>query len=62
MLKESPPLSAKTICGGVAYTYSPSTILNFGISDSIYSGETTSSDVDLDKAVITVAFGVEHKY
>jgi len=68
MSKENPPLSAETICGGLAYLYSPKTVLNFGISKSIYSRETTSDTssaydpVELDKKVITLALGVEHKF
>jgi len=68
MSKVTPPLSAETVCGGVAYLYSPKTILNLGITKSFYSRETTSDTasaydpVDLDKDTLTLALGIEHRF
>jgi long-chain fatty acid transport protein len=59
---ETPELDADTIAAGVAFKPAPNWDLNFGILDSFYKDDTTSTGIKLEKNVVIIAIGVQYKF
>jgi long-chain fatty acid transport protein len=67
LLPEAPELDVNTICGGVAWEPKDNMTLNFALVNSFYNSETGTipvfgSDVELEKNVFGVGFGIEYKF
>lgn len=59
---ETPELDADTIAAGVAFKPTPNWDLNFGILESFYKDDTTSTGIKFEKDVVIIALGVQYKF
>jgi long-chain fatty acid transport protein len=59
---ETPELDADTIAAGVAFKPAPNWDFNFGILESFYKDDTTSTGIKYEKDVIIIAIGVQYKF
>ena len=67
LLPESPELDVNTICGGVAWEPKENMTLNIALVNSFYNSETGTipifgSDVELEKNIFGIGFGIEYKF
>jgi long-chain fatty acid transport protein len=62
MQPEAAELDAHTICAGVAYAIRPGFDMNFAVMKNIYSPETRSDGIKLDKSLFSLAVGIEYRF